>query len=144
MGADNNGNGVPRGHVTFAWPTVVTTLGTMALFMGAVITFFSQIATMNAKEEQMQTQINALTSQLAVVSEKQNGVLQSLAADAVAKVEIETQLCAADAVRNLMHANDLRTTAIIWHKLFTIPLPTDNAYYPVICKGGAGLPQGIR
>jgi hypothetical protein len=48
--------------------------------------------------------------------------------------EIETQFCAEDIVRNLMHANDLRNTSILWEKQFGTKYPTDNAYYPTICN----------
>jgi hypothetical protein len=56
-----------------------------------------------------------------------------------ALVEIETQFCASDSVRNLMHAQDLRYFAMLWHKVFRdSDLTTDQAYYPVICHGGDG------
>lgn len=52
-------------------------------------------------------------------------------------IEVETQFCASDVVRNLMHAADLRLFAMLWHKAFPdTTLPTDNAYYPKICRGG--------
>lgn len=51
--------------------------------------------------------------------------------------EIETQFCAADIIRNLMHAQDMRVFSIIWHKTMpTTNYPTDNAYYPQICNRG--------
>lgn len=48
--------------------------------------------------------------------------------------EIETQFCAQDIVRNLMHANDLRNLSILWEKQFGTPYPISNAYYPTICN----------
>lgn len=48
--------------------------------------------------------------------------------------EIETQFCGNDIVRNLMHANDMRLQSMLWKKVFDNPLPTDNAYYPIICN----------
>lgn len=48
--------------------------------------------------------------------------------------EIETQFCASDIVRNLMHANDMRQLAMIWRKVFGEVYPTDNAFYPQICN----------
>jgi len=52
-------------------------------------------------------------------------------------IEVETQFCASDVIRNLMHANDMRLAAMLWHKAFPdTTLPTDNAYYPKICRGG--------
>lgn len=51
-----------------------------------------------------------------------------------ALVEIETQFCAQDIVRNLMHANDLRNISILWEKQFGIAYPIGNAFYPTICN----------
>lgn len=52
----------------------------------------------------------------------------------VAANEIETQFCAMDIVRNLMHANDLRNTSLLWQKTFGTEYPIDNAFYPTICN----------
>jgi hypothetical protein len=55
-------------------------------------------------------------------------------------VEIETQFCASDSVRNLMHATDLRITSMLWGKVNPGQvLPTDNAFYPVICNRSAAM-----
>lgn len=48
--------------------------------------------------------------------------------------EIETQFCAQDIVRNLMHANDLRNISLLWEKQYGTPYPIGNAYYPTICN----------
>lgn len=48
--------------------------------------------------------------------------------------EIETQFCASDIVRNLMHAHDMREHALLWHKVYGEIYPTDNPFYPVICQ----------
>lgn len=50
-------------------------------------------------------------------------------------IEIETQFCGNDVVRNLMHASDLRIQALLWNKSFPgSQLPISNAYYPAIGK----------
>lgn len=57
-----------------------------------------------------------------------------------ALVEIETQFCAADTMRNLMHANDLRMFSMLWAKSFPdSTYPIENAYYPRVgrCTGQA-------
>lgn len=48
--------------------------------------------------------------------------------------EIETQFCANDIVRNLMHANDLREVSLLWQKVYGTVFPISNAYYPTICN----------
>ena len=60
---------------------------------------------------------------------------ESASAFRVSLAEIETQFCASDSTRNLMHANDLRNIAVLWEKEFDRPYPITNAYYPTICKG---------
>jgi hypothetical protein len=53
-------------------------------------------------------------------------------------IEIETQFCASDVVRNLIQADDMRLFSMLWHKAFPdVALPTDNAFYPKICRSGA-------
>jgi LmbE family N-acetylglucosaminyl deacetylase len=75
--------------------------------------------------------------------ELRNDRIEEVLRDAQSKVgqqtdaltEIETQFCASDIVRNLMHANDMRTIALLWQKTFPgSVMPTDNAYYPTICN----------
>ena len=51
--------------------------------------------------------------------------------------EIETQFCASDIVRNLMHVDDLRRFSLLWGKVFGQELPISNAYYPTICNRGS-------
>lgn len=48
--------------------------------------------------------------------------------------EIETQFCSQDAVRNLMHAHDLRNMAMVWEKAFGSSMPIGDAYYPTLCN----------
>jgi hypothetical protein len=55
-------------------------------------------------------------------------------AQELALLEVETQFCAQDIVRNLMHANDLRDLSLLWQKTFETKLPTDNVFYPTICN----------
>lgn len=60
----------------------------------------------------------------------------------VGLAEIETQFCASDVVRNLMHANDLRNFTMLWEKSFGTPYPISNAYYPEVCHHN-GSPTAI-
>jgi hypothetical protein len=53
-------------------------------------------------------------------------------------IEVETQFCASDIVRNLMHATDMRLISMVWRKMFPdAVLPTDNSYYPMVCNRGS-------
>lgn len=70
-----------------------------------------------------------------------NGTAARRAADerfTAALVEIETQFCESDALRNIMHANDLRMFAVLWSKVIPdAQLSTGNAYYPIVCNKSA-------
>lgn len=50
-------------------------------------------------------------------------------------IAVDNQLHTADQLRNLMHANDLRITALLWQRAYPgSTFPTDNAYYPTIAQ----------
>lgn len=81
---------------------------------------------------QLGARISAIEAQFAVGTAdrrgKEEGMRQKL-------VEIETQFCASDIVRNLMHAQNMRIESIMWSKLFPDShMPTDNAFYPKVCN----------
>ena len=49
--------------------------------------------------------------------------------------EVETQFCADDQMRNVMHAVDMRVQSLLWQKAYPgTTMPPDNAYYPTICN----------
>jgi hypothetical protein len=78
--------------------------------------------------------LDLITKRIAVIENGLTLVQDRLTKIEVSQNEIETQFCAQDIVRNLMHANDLRTASILWEKVFNARIPTDNSYYPTICN----------
>lgn len=79
-----------------------------------------------------------LNARLAVMEERlTQGSAEQRSNDAkfqAALTEIQAQFCASDMVRNLMHANDLRTVAMLWKSVHAgETYPTDNTYYPAVC-----------
>ena len=76
----------------------------------------------------LRRQVNALESGAGTTKNELVAVQSSL-------TEIETQFEAADQIRNLMHANELRVESLLWQKTFAgTSFPTDNAYYPSIAN----------
>jgi hypothetical protein len=115
----------PNGVVRFG--TWATTIAVTAPLIATIfyVGFLSKtnsdaIALQIITNQMMVTEISALRSRVQA---------QELALN-----EVETQFCAQDIVRNLMHANDLREIAMMWQKLFDQRFPTDNAFYPTICN----------
>jgi hypothetical protein len=78
--------------------------------------------------------LDLLIRRVSVMEDKFNLLQDRMTKIEVAQNEIETQFCAQDIVRNLMHANDLRNLSVLWEKQFGSPYPTNNAYYPMICN----------
>lgn len=88
--------------------------------------------------------IEALKRQAGENTERVSSLRADATRQSAALIEIETQFCAADIMRNLTHAQDMRLTAMLWARSFDggMTLPTDNAYYPVICnRPGAVMPN---
>lgn len=78
--------------------------------------------------------LDTLLRRIAIIEDKLNVVQDRLTKIEVSQNEIETQFCAQDIVRNLMHANDQRTSSVMWERIFKTRYPTDNSYYPTICN----------
>jgi hypothetical protein len=60
-------------------------------------------------------------------------------------VEIETQFCSSDSVRNLTHASDMRIVSMLWAKVNPGQIyPIDNAFYPVVCNRSAAMTNMVQ
>lgn len=108
----NNGNGSRVG----LWASIILACLSIATVLASVVYVGFQTQANTAKLQEFSNVFTRLT-QLEV-----------------ALNEIETQFCAQDIVRNLMHANDQRQVSILWEKSFGTKWPTDNSYYPTICN----------
>jgi hypothetical protein len=89
-------------------------------------------ATSRADRAQLNERLRALeVTETANAAERR----QQIATMNARLTEVETQFCANDLVRNLMHANDLRLFSMLWEKVFpNNHYPTNNAYYPRVCQ----------
>jgi hypothetical protein len=69
-------------------------------------------------------------------SAQQLGESRARGAEIKAKlIEIETQFCASDTVRNVNLAHEMRLLSLLWGKTFPGQhLPSDNAFYPKVCN----------
>lgn len=84
--------------------------------------------------------VSNLKQQYTMIVDRLQTIRAENTKQSAALIEIETQFCAADIMRNMAHAHDMRITSMLWAKTFDqgIKLPTDNAYYPVICNRPTG------
>lgn len=83
------------------------------------------------------SELGLLKQNYLMVADRLATIRADVAKQAAALVEIETQFCASDVTRNLMHATDMRIQSVMWSKVMDTHMPTDNAYYPVICRKNA-------
>lgn len=88
--------------------------------------------------------VGNLKQQYSMIVDRLQTIRAENTRQSAALVEIETQFCASDIMRNLQHAQDLRLFSMLWSKAFdqNTKYPTDNAYYPVICNRPAATTSG--
>lgn len=93
----------------------------------------SQVADANSQTDrkQLNDRVHEIEGTISVNSADRKANEASIRASLV---EVETQFCASDIVRNLMHANDLRVLSILWTHGKLGTYPTDNSYYPMVCN----------
>lgn len=101
-----------------------------AMLIGALGTIFY----IGFKAQANSDAIDIVNKRWQAIDDKTTLVQDRLTKIEVSQNEIETQFCAQDIVRNLMHANDMRAMSVLWEKTFSTKIPTDNAYYPTICN----------
>lgn len=106
---------------------ILTTVGVVIMIGGPFVTLMIAISNVSQTT-------TALASRVATVEAQDNGTkIAKIERDLI---EIETQFCAEDSMRNLTHANDLRLLGMIWPKVTGMDLPSANAYYPKIGRCG--------
>jgi hypothetical protein len=135
-----NGNG-SIGYVTIhtaRWQLVTSAAAVMIGVAGGFLTLMMNVNTLNNSVTAMQARISLLETN--GVEERNQAVATRTGIAGIERdlVEIETQFCAEDSMRNLMHASDLRFLGLLWSKTFGQDLPTANAFYPSVGRCGPG------
>jgi hypothetical protein len=112
-------------------------IGIMVGIIAGIITYTSQIAQLSNSVTGIDARLASIERRLDSLNDVAGKNQNEVIAQAQALKEIETQFCSSDLVRNLMHANDMRQMAVLWKKVMGDSIPTDNAYYPMICNRAA-------
>lgn len=95
----------------------------------------STVAPVVADTSGIRAKVDSMGTVQMQIADRLNSLRNEVIANKASLAEIETQFCASDIVRNLMHAQDLRTVSMLWHKAFAdTSMPTDNAFYPQVCN----------
>jgi hypothetical protein len=143
-GPDTNGHNGRNGSNGFysaaaRWQLMVSAAAVMTAIGGALLTLLVSINSLENTANNLSARIVALEAVTPAVAEREVGFRADIAAIRRDMVEIETQFCSEDAIRNLMHANDLRDFSVLWAKVMGGELPISNAYYPHVgrCEADA-------
>jgi len=130
----------PNGNGTARWQLIVSVAAILVAVGGALLTLLLNINSISNSVTSLQGDRDRLYSRVSVL-ETQNATLGATVAGMARDfVELESQFCAEDAVRNLTHAHDLRDMGVLWKRVLGDELPLSNAYYPAI--GRCGIAPG--
>lgn len=123
----------PNGNATFSKLSTVLTSSAAALaLLVSLIAFFVKIANLETASINQQARIDRIDTAMNSGSDRNSKTREDVVALQRDLIEIETQECSQDNMRNLNHANDLRIMAMLWKKTFGDDLPIANTFYPRI------------
>lgn len=124
----------PQKNGSSKWTMWSSVIGSAVIAIGFMSTVAYQVVSISVQQTLQSTRNDEVSRRLDLLrGDIEIAKLQN-AQQKAALIEIETQFCASDTARNLMHANDLRLYAIIYEKVFSVPYPIGNAFYPQICN----------
>lgn len=121
------------------YPFIIGILSTAATLMTGLwlivgLKIDNTVAPTEIRMAAMSSRIDSVSAADAGLSERLAELRVDTTQLKAGEIEIETQFCASDIVRNMLHANELRVQSILWKKSFGDTMPTDNAFYPQICN----------
>lgn len=117
------------------WQVYVAIASLAVVLIGGLIALNVQVANTAYSAATNQGAISVMQGRLDRIEERSSELHTMHAQMEIKLTEIETQFCASDIIRNLMHANELRVMAVLWAKAFPQQrIPTDNSYYPMVCN----------
>lgn len=105
------------------WASVA--IAGVAIFAGLGSLYYNSFQTKANSDSIIKLEISQHESEM-----RENELKSKILAQQLKSIEVETQFCGVARDINRMHANDMRNTAMLWHKIYGETFPTDNAYYP--------------
>lgn len=125
---------------TARWQLVVSVIGLAVFVMGASIGFFVKIGLMASDLEIARDKITALEARTHLMDSQIRANQINIAELKTSMIEVETQFCASDTIRNQARAQDQRTLAMVWNKTMGSTYPMESLYFPTIgrCRNGKG------
>jgi SMC interacting uncharacterized protein involved in chromosome segregation len=82
----------------------------------------------------LNSDVEALKTRVGSIDDRLQAARNSLTEQRAALIEVETQFCGQDNLRNQIHVQDLRWFSILWKKVFGDEIPTANAFYARVGK----------
>lgn len=103
--------------------------GSVAAFLSAGA-FLYQVFHVSYQQQTNTAEIAALRAEVAIVHTN-DAAIKAMQRDLN---ELETEICAEDDLRNLMHADEMRAFAMLYEKIEGRPYQIGNAFYPQVCR----------
>ncbi len=117
-----------------SWQLALTAAGVIGAFVTAILSANSQFAEVRAEQAISKTERTEIRDSLGKLSISVAVMREDLVALKSGLAEIETQFRGTENTINLHRAESIRTTALIWEKVFGARYPSDAAYYPSISQ----------
>jgi hypothetical protein len=131
-----NGNGTSTGRF-LQW--MVPILAALSVIAGAIVS----ISSLEATVSNQQARLASLESNYNLMAEREILLRTTIATMTAKMLEIDTQLCSEDHIRNLTQAQNLRFLSMIWKKVFPdSDVPAGDTYYPTVCNRSGETPFG--
>jgi ACT domain-containing protein len=131
----SEGNGV----VTAKRQLWVTTAGLAVVLVGSLIGMYVKIDAADRSAQESAAQLKEVERRMDRLSTQSDANRIDIASLKRDGLETETQLCAIEEMRNMMHVNDIRTTSVMWRKVYGSDYPAGTTYFPIICNRGRGV-----
>lgn len=127
----------PNGFAS-KWHLFAAFVPMIALMVGGAWTLGTRLNTVEVQLAAAERDLDHTKVDYALVLSRLGDIRSEQTRTVTSLIEIETQFCSQDNIRNLTHAADLRLMAMLWKKTFGDELPTANAFYARIGRCQAG------
>jgi hypothetical protein len=125
--------------------TLISMVSVAGVIAGAMITFFVNMSTIRAENAAQFARIVSLESNYNSLLDREATLRSNVASLQASILEIQTQFCAEDDMRNLMQASNYRVLAVLWNKVnpanpggsMGVDFPLGAIYYPHVCVRNA-------
>jgi len=121
-----------RPAFTATWQLIISGVAVVIAVTGSIVALMVNINTLSNAAVNLSSRVLTLESRTIADQDREVGRTVQIAGMQRDLIAVETQFCAEEELRNLMHATDLRLLAVLWSKSMGTEIQIANTYYPRI------------